>query len=93
MIIHGLSFFHEGKIGPEAGACSTALTPPVRLWGHLGLSGRVCELGVGRVQLNQNSFWFSSANNMRHAAGLVPDTWFTCNTIHLMQVEIEIILN
>lgn len=56
MIVHGLSFFHEGKIGPEAGACSTALTPPIRLWGHLGPSGRVCELGVGRVQLNQNSF-------------------------------------
>lgn len=76
MIIHGLSLFHEGKIGPEAGSCSTALTPHVTLCGHLGPLGRACELGVDRAQLDQKSHWFSSANNMGHAAGLVSETWF-----------------
>lgn len=80
-------------MSPEAGACSTALATHVRLCGHSGSFGHVCELGVGRVQLNQNSFWFSSANNTGHAADLMSETCFRCNIIHLMQVEIDMILN
>lgn len=93
MTVRGLSLFHEGKVSPEAGACSTALTPRVRLCGHLGPLGHVCELGVGRVQSNQNSYWFSAAKNTGHAAGLVSEICFRCNTIHLMQVEVGRILN
>lgn len=93
MIIHGLSFFHEGKIGPEAGACSTALTPPVRLWGHLGPSGHVCELGVGRVQLNQNSSGLAqpTTQGMQQVWCLRPGLCVT--QFILMQVETDMILN